>query len=142
MTRAKNHSNGLPAIQTGGNVGTSCWFVAWQILKISKIALIGINHGWTEDDSIEKIMTHGFTHKQLDLESNPSLLEALYPKIYNPDFDCYCIQDPIFQCYSNALIEFIQRSPSWVTTINATEGGSIFGEKIKPMKFSDFLDDC
>jgi hypothetical protein len=38
-----------------------------------------------------------------------------------------------------ALKEFISRSPDWLTTINATEGGSIFGEKIHSMKFKDFL---
>ena len=38
-----------------------------------------------------------------------------------------------------ALIEFIDRSPSWLTTINATEGGSIFGKRIESMKFGDFL---
>ena len=47
--------------------------------------------------------------------------------------------DPLFQFYSEALKEFIFRSPQWVKTINATEGGSIFGNRIKSMKFSDFL---
>ena len=32
-----------------------------------------------------------------------------------------------------ALKEFITRSPKWVSTINATEGGSIFGPKIPDM---------
>ena len=48
--------------------------------------------------------------------------------------------DPIYQFYSNALKEFISRSPKWLTTINATEGGSIFGERIISMKFSEFLE--
>src|SRR6267143_161931 len=50
-----------PTIQTGGNVGTSSWFVSWQILKCSTVALVGINHGWNEDDPWEQIMTHGYT---------------------------------------------------------------------------------
>ena len=33
IIRSKNHPKGLPAIQTGGNVGTSSWFAAWMILK-------------------------------------------------------------------------------------------------------------
>ena len=44
MVRAKNHVNGLPAIQTGGNVGTSSWFVAWRILKNNTVALIVVSH--------------------------------------------------------------------------------------------------
>jgi len=38
------------------------------------------------------------------------------------------------------LKEFIARSPPEVTTINATEGGAIFGERIKCMTFKQFLD--
>ena len=59
MVRSKNHHDGLPAIQTGGNVGTSSWFIAWRILKCPTVALIGINHGWNEDDPWEKIISHG-----------------------------------------------------------------------------------
>ncbi|MEX2192351.1 MAG: 6-hydroxymethylpterin diphosphokinase MptE-like protein [Nitrosarchaeum sp.] len=140
MIRAKNQLNGLPAIQTGGNVGTSAWFISWQILKCATIALIGINHGWEEDDSWETILTHGNNYKiSKDLDRNSTIFNKLFKKILNPDFNSYCILDPLFQFYSEALKEFIFRSPSWVTTINATEGGSIFGEKIKSMKFKNFL---
>ena len=67
------------------------------------------------------------------------MLDKLFPKIHNPDFNCNCILDPIFQFYSTALKEFISRSPDWLTTINATEGGSIFGNRIKSMTFAEFL---
>ncbi len=140
MIRAKNPSKGLPGIQTGGNVGTSSWFVSWQILKCSTVALIGINHGWEEDDSWETILSHGNQYdisKSID-RSDP-VFKKLFKKIHNPDFNCNCILDPLFQFYSEALKEFISRSPKWVNTINATEGGSIFGERIHSMKFIDFL---
>jgi len=141
MVRAKNHVNGLPAIQTGGNVGTSSWFVAWRILKNDTVALIGINHGWEDEDVSVMIRAH-----QKKLGDNAEIIKKddpkynnYFKKIYNPDFKCEAIVDPIFQFYRAGLIEFISRSPSWVTTINATEGGSIFGKSIKSMKFKDFL---
>lgn len=137
MVKTKKN-NGLPALQTGGNVGTTSWFIGWQILKCSKIGLIGMNHGWDENDNPEKIITHG--HENPDAKVDSTLTNLTFTKIYNPDFNCYCIMDPIYQFYSNALKEFIARSPKWLTTINATEGGSIFGEKITSMKFSDFLE--
>lgn len=147
MVRAKSHKNGLPAIQTGGNVGTAAWFVAWQILKCNIIALVGINHGWEEDDPWEKIITHGRTadpkmygNVSVNIDRNSPTFEKLFKKIYNPEFNCYCVVDPLFQFYSNALKEFIVRSPNWLTTINATEGGSIFGERIKCMRLQQFLD--
>ena len=140
MVRAKNHVNGLPAIQTGGNVGTSSWFIGWKILKCSTIGLIGINHGWEEDDTWETILSHGnYYDITKGIDRNSPTFEKLFKKIYNPDFNCYCILDPLFQFYSNAFKEFISRSPVWLTTINATEGGSIFGNKIHSMKFNEFL---
>lgn len=139
MIRAQNSFHGLPAIQTGGNVGTSSWFIAWQILKCTTVALIGINHGWEENDSWEKIISHGNVLNTKNIDKDSPAFKKLFKKIYNPDFDCNCIVDPLFQFYSEALKEFIIRSPKWLTTINSTEGGSIFGERIKPMKFEHFL---
>jgi hypothetical protein len=137
MVRAQKHSKGLPAIQTGGNVGTASWFVAWQILKRSIVALIGINHGWNEDDPLELIASHYPLSKELD--PNSESYKKLFPKLYNPEFKCHFILDPIFMYYSRALKEFIARSPSWLTTINATQGGSIFGDRIQCTTFENFL---
>ena len=137
MVRAKHHNKGLPAIQTGGNVGTAAWFVSWQILKCSTVALIGINHGWNEDDSWDEILAH--SNAPSDIDRTTPQFKILYPRIYNPEFDCTCIQDPTYQYYSNAFKEFISRSPEWVNTINATEGGCIFGDRIACRTFKEFL---
>ena len=145
MVRAKNHIDGLPGLQTGGNVGTSSWFISWKILQCNIVSLIGINHSWDEDDSIEKIITHGRTtdperkYESVNIDKTSPSFKKLFKKIYNPEFDCNCIIDPLFQFYSSALKEFISRSPSWLKTINATEGGVIFGDKIHCMTFKDFL---
>ena len=138
IVRSKTHTNGLPAIQTGGNVGTSSWFVSWKILKCTKIVLLGMNHGWNENTPMDTITKHGvdFAHSY---DENSSSFERLFPKIYNPELKEYCILDPIFQYYREALLEFISRSPSWLQTINATEGGSLFGNRLKLMKFRTFL---
>jgi len=129
MVRAQNHTDGLPAIQTGGNVGTSSWFISWRILKSSTVALIGINHGWEENDSWRMISSHGQNKIKRKMKKNDSYNKKFFKKIYNPDLDCYCILDPIFQFYSNALKEFIKRSPSWLTT-NKTFIGSSSGNSI------------
>jgi hypothetical protein len=139
MVRAKIHENGLPAIQTGGNVGTSSWFIGWQILKCSTVALVGIDHGWNEDDPWDLIISHGRSNSSIKLDKNSPTFQKLFPKIYNPEFDCNCILDPLFQFYRNALLEFISRSPKWVNTINASEGGSIFGPRIKCLTLKNFL---
>ena len=139
MVKVK-HPNGLPAIQTGGNTGTSSWFVAWRILKCKTVCLIGIDHGWTTKDSLERIISHGFAFEPPNIKQDDPNFEKLFPKIFNPEFKTFCILDPIFQYYSNALKEFISRSPEDVLTINATEGGSIFGNRVICKQFQDFLE--
>jgi len=137
IVRSKKHTMGLSAIQTGGNVGTSCWFIGWKILRSNQITLIGIDHSWSETDPWNKVASH--CNVPLDFNKKNSLYKKLFPRIYNPEFKCFCILDPIFQFYSSALKEFISRSPKSLTTINATEGGCIFGDRITCMTFSEFI---
>ena len=110
-------------------------------MKNDTVALIGINHGWEDEGVSEMIKLH-----QRKIKDNAEIIKKddpkykdYFKKIHNPDFNCEAVVDPIFQFYRMALIEFIGRSPSWLTTINATEGGSIFGKRIESMKFIDFL---
>ena len=84
-------------------------------------------------------MSHGNVAIPPKISQKNKLFKKLYPKIFNPDFQTYCILDPIFNYYRNALIEFISRSPKNVKTINSTEGGSVYGDRITSMKFSQFL---
>lgn len=139
MIRSKNPIHKLPAIQTGGNVGTSGWFVGWKILKSKTICLIGMNHGWEEDDPKDLILSHGNVGDISEIKSNEENFQKLFPKIFNPFFKTNCILDPIFAYYSSTLKEFILRSPENVATINSTEGGSLFGERIICLKFTEFL---
>jgi hypothetical protein len=139
MTRAKNHQKGLPAIQTGGNVGTAAWIVGWSILKRATIALIGIDHGYDAEIPWEKINYHSIPMPK-DIDQNSEVFKRAYPTVYNPYFNCYCKQDPPFVYFSNALKEFIQRTTKIVKTINATEGGAIFGEGIECMTLKNFLE--
>lgn len=139
MTRVKNHKNGIPAIQTGANVGTAAWIVAWSIFKCPTVGLIGIDHGYDADTSWDKIESHSAPITK-DMTEDKKIFDRAYPTIYNPFFNSYCKQDPPFVYYSNALKEFAKRTKNKVKTINATEGGAIFGDGIECMKFSDFLE--
>jgi hypothetical protein len=135
MSKTENNPKGLPAIQTGGNVGTSAWVIAWNILKHSHVGLIGIDHGYYSDDRTSD------DHILPEYENkNSEEYKKAYPKIYNPIFNVTCIQDPIFQYYSNALKEFILKTSKVVTTINATEGGTIFGNGIECTTLKKFIE--
>ena len=138
MTRSRNHERGLPGIQTGGNVGTSAWIVSWSILKCNPVALIGIDLGYLPEASWEEICNYHKLPK--DINKDSKIFKKSFPTIYNPDFKCYCKQDPKFQYYCNALKEFIDRTSNKIKTYNATEGGALFGKNIHCTTFKTFLD--
>ena len=134
MTKTEKNPKGLPAIQTGGNVGTSSWIIAWNVLKHSHVGLIGIDHGYYDD---ERTSDDHFLPSE---NNNSSEFRKAYPKIHNPIYNVTCIQDPIFQYYSNALKEFIVKASKYVKTINATEGGTIFGDGIECTTLKEFIE--
>lgn len=134
MSKIKNKNNGLPAIQTGGNVGTSAWVIAWAILKKSHIGIIGIDHGYYSEDRSND--DHIFPK---EMDQNSQAFKKAYPIIHNSKYNCDIQQDPIFQYYSNALKEFIRKVSHKVTTVNATEGGAIFGDGIDCDSLKNFI---
>jgi len=136
MSKAKNNLIGLPAIQTGGNVGTSSWIISWAILKSKTVCLIGLDQGYPVGTPLEDMNFHGNLE---DLDPDSDIFKKAFPVIRNPEFNTDCIQNPLFQYYCNALKEFIEKASSKVKTINATEGGALFGKNIECMKFQNFL---
>ncbi len=138
MTRAKNNEKKIPAIQTGANVGTSAWMIAWSILGCRNVGMIGMDLGYGGDASWKEIRYHGNPiPENVDMDSNA--FKLAYTTVYNPDFNCYCKQDPLFQYYCNALKEFIQKTKHKINTINATEGGALFGDGITCTTLKEFL---
>ena len=138
MSKAKDLDKKIPAIQTGANVGTSAWVVGWSILNCNHVGLIGLDLGYDDSMSWDEINYHGYKMPD-NIDTESKSFKRAYPTIYNPDFDCYCKQDPLFLYYCNALKEFIQKSQNRVKTINATEGGALFGEGIHCTTLKNFL---
>lgn len=137
MTKSIKNPKGFPGIQTGGNSGTASWVFSWAILGKSPSALIGINFGYSKNDLVEE--TPHYKEFIEISKHNEKNTKKLYKKFYNPDLKCEVMVDPIFDYYREAFCDLVQRTPSWIKTINATEGGSLFGKGIKNMKFSNFL---
>lgn len=149
MAKSKNHERGLPAIQTGGNVGTSAWIISWSLLKCSTVCLVGFDMGYPVDIDLEKsnfsknfLINYRSLKFPEGVSEDDEIFKKAYPIIYNPEFNCQCRQDPTFQYYCNALKEFIFKTSNKIKTVNATEGGALFGEGVKCMKFRDFLQEC
>jgi len=136
MTKCARHPNGLLTLQTGGNAGTTGWVVGWAILARATVALIGIDFGFPADTQLDMSK---YKHL-LPFYQNEKQLKKEFRIVHNDDFDSDTLVDPTFDFYRALFCELALRAPSWVTTVNATEGGSLFGNRIEPMTFADFLD--
>jgi hypothetical protein len=137
MSKSDKNPNGFPGLQTGGNVGSFSWIFSWAVLGCSPISLIGLNMGVDAKTPLEQ--TQHYSQVLNHYNGDETKVHQKYRKIFNPDINTESILDPVFDFYREALLDLVIRAPEWVNTINSTEGGSLFGERIQNLKFSEFL---
>jgi hypothetical protein len=138
MTKSDKNPKGYPGLQTGGNVGCFSWIFSWAILGCSPIGLIGLNMGYPGNTPLEK--TQHYDQILNHFDGDETKVGQRYRKIFNKDLNEEALLDPVFDFYREAFLDLIVRTPQWVKTINATEGGSLFGNRIQNIKFSEFLE--
>ena len=137
-TKCEKHKNGLPAMQAGGHAGATAWVLSWVVLRKSPVALIGLNLGYTPETPLEK--TYYWDSLKQATGGNSMFMSQAYQTIHNPDYNVDAIVDPVFAHYREAFRDLAASTPSWVSTVNCTEGGSLFGERIKCTTFQEFLE--
>ncbi len=138
MSKSDKNPKGFPGLQTGGNVGSFSWIFSWAILGCSPVSLIGLNMGVDVDTPLEQ--TQHYSQVLNHFDGDKTKVHEKYRNIFNPDIETETILDPVFDFYREALLDLVKRSPQWVKTINSTEGGSLFGERIQNLKFLEFLE--
>lgn len=125
----------LPIIHTQGNVaGTTCGIC--EYLGYEEIVLVGADWAYElTDKGITRVIDdqtedYGFWMKKF-VESGASkeTIEKAYTTIEHPIFGTKCVSDIMFDAYRHSFYQWVSRTKCKI--INATEGGSIFGNKIE-----------
>ena len=93
--------------------------------------------GFDGDTPLEK--TYHYDQVLNYFKNDKSKVGKFYRKVFNKDLGTESLLDPVFNFYRAAFLDLVVRTPRWIKTVNATEGGSLFGKRIKNMKFVDFL---
>ena len=140
MSKSDKNPDGFPGLQTGGNVGCFSWIFSWAILGCSPVGFIGLNMGVDGNTPIEK--TQHYDQVLNHFDNDKSKVSKRYRKIFNEALETESLLDPVFDFYREAFLDLIVRTPRLTKTINATEGGSLFGKRIKNMRFVNFLNAC
>lgn len=130
-TKCARYPEGLVLVAAGGNAGTTCWILGSNVLRLSPLALIGIEFGYRPEDEIES--TYYWPKVLMGFEAIDKTLEA-YTKMYNPEFDCWVVQDPIMRHYHASFMELVTKTPPWIQTLVCSPG-SLY-EYREPKSFS------
>lgn len=134
ITRKLYGINKLPAMNTGGNVGSASWVFASTILKSPKVALVGMDLGYFHD------LPHRMTQTYYELASHLGTengIEKYFCEFTFPLTGEKFYTDPTYYWYRHNFLQLVEKSP--VQTFNCTEGGTLFSEQIKCIHLDDFL---
>lgn len=141
LSATEKYPKGAPRAMAGANSGAFAWIAAMAIFKRSPIALIGIDFGYPEGTKLED--TQYYSSVLRYAKGDVSIIKKAYKEFYHPTFKQKAFCDLVFYHYRQAFLEMQQEVPIWYKhyggTINCTEGGTLFGQGIKCMKFKEFL---
>ena len=128
-----DHTN-LPAMNTGGTVGTAAWVFALTQLKISKIAVVGMDLGYYAADTT-LFQTQNYD-TLIEAGVDEEDLHEYFPEFIFPLTGEAFYTDPTYYWYRQNMLDLISSSRSLV--YNCTGGGTLIGPGVKCMEIEDF----
>ena len=127
----------LPAIYTGGNVGTTAYSIAVSILKAKRIALAGFDFSYPPDTPLEQTQYYDV----LQTINDKTLAEKFFIKIKNPHLNETWFTDLVYLMYADEFLWITKIAEQQGTeTYNCTQGGIITGDPIKWTTLQQFLE--
>ena len=135
LTRKMYQSSKLPAMNTGGNVGTAAWVFAKFWLNIENVAVIGMDLGY------KKNLPYSMTQTYPELSGifgEENISAEFFPEFENPLTNEIFYTDPTYAWYRQNIIDMINNTDSKL--YNCTEGGILFGSNIENIRLVDFIE--
>jgi len=136
ITRKLYKINKLPCMNTGGTVGSASWVFAHSILKLPRIALVGVDLGYYHETPYELTQTYYELIAHLGSEDS---IKDCFREYEFPLTKEKFYTDPTYFWYRKNFLELLQKSTS--ETYNCTEGGTLFGDNVKCVILKDFLEE-
>lgn len=119
LTRNMVRLTDLPAMNTGGTVGTAAWVFAHSILKSPLIGVVGMDMGYAMDTPFKETQSYNM------LKDYPNLHE-MYPHYTGPWGEAYT--DPTYFWYRSNFLDLLKANKARI--VNASEAGLLFGDDI------------
>jgi hypothetical protein len=133
LTRAIVKQTKLPAMNTGGTVGTAAWLFALTVLKIPRIAVVGMDLGYYQADTPYQLtQTYGPLRDKVGEEN----LKDYFPEFTYPGTDEVFYTDPTYYWYRRNILDLLTASKA--TLYNCTGGGTLFGGGVICLDIDEF----
>jgi hypothetical protein len=133
LTKSLSYMCMKSILVTGGNCGTFCWNLAFY-LKCNPIILIGFDLSY---DTMDYTKTVYYSALLRQCKGDVEKTKKMIKKQFNPVFKKHYLIDPVFETYRTFMMNYINAVQS--ETINCTEGGALFGGKVKCSTFKEIL---
>jgi hypothetical protein len=124
----------LPALNTGGNVGTSAWVFAQFWLNVDFTAVIGTDLGYKQD--LPYTMTQTYP-ELLSLLGEGNVSKDYFPEFIYPQTGEIFYSDPTYTWYKYNFLDLIKNSG--VDVFNCTEGGTFTGDGVNCISLREFI---
>jgi hypothetical protein len=135
LTRKITKETGLPAMNTGGTVGTAGWVFALTVLKIPKIAVVGMDLGYYKSDTSYELTQ---TYHSLKDKVGEKDFKDFFPEFSYPGTNEEFFTDPTYYWYRSNLLDLI--AASGATLNNCTGGGTLFGNGVECLEIEKFCE--
>jgi hypothetical protein len=126
---------GLPAMNTGGTVGTAAWVFATMVLQIPKVAVVGMDLGYYKNDTSYKLTQ---TYHSLIERVGVSNIQEYFPEIICPQSGEPFYTDPTYYWYRQNMLDLIKASKT--TLFNCTGAGTLFGPGVTLVNLEEFME--
>jgi len=133
LTRMMVKETKLPAMNTGGTVGTAAWVFALTKLNIPTIAVVGMDLGYYAADTSHLQTQTFYSLKDKVGEEN---FHEYFPEFVYPSTGELFYTDPTYYWYRNNMLDLISSSGSMV--YNCTGGGTLIGSGVECIEIEEF----
>lgn len=133
LTRKMVRSTGLPAMNTGGTVGTAAWVFAHTVLRIPRVAVVGMDLGYYKEDTTY-FQTQ--TYHTLRARVGEDKIQNYFPEFTYPITGERFYTDPTYFWYRQNMLDLVNASSAKV--FNCTGGGTLVGDGIECIEIEDF----
>ena len=125
LTKQMVEITGLPALNTGGTVGTAAWVFAHAILQSEKIAVVGMDFGYYPHTPLKQ--TQSWHMLGGDLQYYPASMGH-----WGAAFT-----DPTYAWYLQNMLDLLKAADARI--VNCSGAGLLQGDRVDCMELEDWL---